>query len=327
MGASAGGVDALLKVLGDLPGDLPHAICVVLHLPATGSSVLAQILDRNCAMTVRTAAEGARLVPGHVYVAPPDRHLLVGDGRIELTSGPKENGVRPAVDALLRTLAGSYGPQSVAVVLSGALGDGSIGAREVASAGGQVIVQDPADALVPSMPERAIALVGDGAVILPADRIGAALVALRPARRQMREDALMTDPDDRRQGDMSRPEGGASAFTCPECGGPLWEHQVGDSSRFRCRIGHVYSEDAMIAEQGTGLETALWTALEALDERAELLRRTAERRARSHPHVGRRLAAAAVDAQERAALIRRALAGRGDGDDAFAVDVGAESAS
>src|SRR3954447_22486160 len=101
IGASAGGIDALLKVLGPIPADFPHAICVVVHLAATGTTALPQILNRRCKLTVLSAEQGLEIEPGHVYVAVPDLHLLVHDGRLELNRGPKENGVRPAVDSLL----------------------------------------------------------------------------------------------------------------------------------------------------------------------------------------------------------------------------------
>jgi two-component system chemotaxis response regulator CheB len=192
IGASAGGIDALLKVVGGLPRDLPHAIFVVLHLPATGSSVLAEILDRKCALTVTTAAHGERIARGRIYCAPPDAHVEVRAGWIVLTRGPKENGVRPAADVTLRSLARAVGPQAVAVVLSGALGDGSAGAEAVANAGGCVIVQDPADAIVASMPEHAIARVGAAARRLPADRIGAALAGLPAVAGAIGENAPVT---------------------------------------------------------------------------------------------------------------------------------------
>ena len=163
IGASAGGVDALTQIVAALPADLPHAILVVLHLPAGGRSLLAAILDRTCALPVSTAEDGQALAAGGVLVAPPDHHLLVRDGRVALTRGPKESAARPAVDAMLRSIALSSGPAGVAVVLSGALGDGSNGALMVARAGGMVIVQDPKDAIMPSMPEHALAAVGDKA--------------------------------------------------------------------------------------------------------------------------------------------------------------------
>ena len=181
IGASAGGIDALLRLLSVVPAEYRHAICVVLHVAPTGHSVLASILDRRCAVSVETAAHGQRVVPGHVYVAPPDRHLTVRRGRLDLARGPLVNGVRPAADPLLSSLAEDCGPAAVAVVLSGALGDGALGARAVAEAGGRVLVQDPAEALVTSMPERAIAETGAAAEVLTAAAIGEQLAKLGPA--------------------------------------------------------------------------------------------------------------------------------------------------
>jgi len=178
IGASAGGIEALLKVLAALPPEFPHAVCVVLHIPAKGDDLLAHVLDRRCPVTVQTARQGESLLPGRVYVAPSDRHLVVRGPILALTRGPKENGARPAVDPLLRSLAESFGTASVAVILSGALTDGAHGARAVADAGGRVLVQDPADARVSSMPRHAIEEVGGTAEILSAEAIGAALSRL-----------------------------------------------------------------------------------------------------------------------------------------------------
>ena len=280
IGASAGGIEALTKVLSGLPAGLPHVLCVTQHVAAAVPSALPVILGRHCSLPVSAAEHLAPLKAGHVYVAPPDRHVIVVDGRIELTRGPKENGVRPAIDTMLRSIAGC-GPRGVAVVLSGALGDGSGGASLVLQAGGDVFVQDPEDALVSSMPERALALVDGGARVLSADEIGHALAAL----------------DDVKEA--------------------IWEIREGDAIRYRCRVGHAYSEDAMIAEQGSAVEAALWSALEVLQERAELLRKAAERqdpntRLRAHFH------AAADDADVRVQLIRRAL-GTGDDENALSV--------
>lgn len=181
IGASAGGLDALLKVLGPLPAGFAHPVCVVLHLAPSGRSLLPQILDRRCALTAVPAEHGTVLEGGHVYVAQPDRHLMVRDGRIVLSQEPRESGSRPAVDAMLRSLASASRAAAVAVVLSGALGDGGRGARLVADAGGLVFVQDPAEAIVPSMPQRTLAAVGPAARVMPAAVIGAALAALDPA--------------------------------------------------------------------------------------------------------------------------------------------------
>ncbi len=157
LAASAGGVEALQRVVETLPADFPGALCVVLHIPATGRSLLAPILDRAGPLRAVLAQDGAPLRRGTIYVAPADHHLLVESTRVRLSQGPRENGVRPSADPLFRSLAECWGERAVAVVLSGALQDGSSGVAAVKRAGGTVIVQDPADALVPGMPEHALA--------------------------------------------------------------------------------------------------------------------------------------------------------------------------
>ena len=176
IGASAGGVDALTEIVRGLPPELDACVLIVLHLPAAGPSLLSRILARYSQLPVAQAQDGEPLPAGHVLVAPPDRHLLVVDGRIRLDDGPKENGARPAIDPTLRSLATAYGPRAIAVILSGALGDGAYGARAVAAVGGGVIVQDPHDAIVTSMPQHAIEAVGAAATVLHLDRIAAELV-------------------------------------------------------------------------------------------------------------------------------------------------------
>jgi two-component system chemotaxis response regulator CheB len=156
IGASAGGIDALQRLLRNLPEKLPAAICVVLHIPASSHSLLAQIIGRQTRLPVSQAVAGERLRRGHIYVAPPDSHLLVRAAHVHLDRGPKENGVRPAVDPLFRSVADAYGQRGIAVVLSGSLTDGAAGAVAVAAAGGAVLVQLPDDAVVPSMPEATL---------------------------------------------------------------------------------------------------------------------------------------------------------------------------
>ena len=247
VGASAGGVDALIRILRVLPADFPAAICIVLHVPATGRSLLAPILDRQTELEVGVPFDGEPLRPARVDVAPPDRHLTVAAGRLELGRGPKENGVRPAVDTMLRSLAAAYGVHTVGVILSGALGDGSLGAVAVKQAGGTVIVQDPDDATVPSMPESAIVAVGDVDEVLSASGIGQLLQRMAG---EIREELVRAGAGQSPDVEPERPDGPPSAFTCPECHGPLWEVSEGDLVRYRCRVGHAYSEDSMMVEQG-----------------------------------------------------------------------------
>jgi two-component system chemotaxis response regulator CheB len=175
--ASAGGLDVLRRVVADLPAGLPAAICVVLHIPATGRSLLAPILDRAGPLTAVVAQDQQPLRAGVIYVAPADHHLLVGRRLIALSHGPKENGVRPAADPMFRSLARSWGARAIGVVLSGALDDGSAGAVRLAEAGATVIVQDPATAIVPSMPASALAATPPD-YTLPPERIGGVLARL-----------------------------------------------------------------------------------------------------------------------------------------------------
>jgi two-component system chemotaxis response regulator CheB len=245
------------------------------------------------------ASDGAPLRRGTVYVAPADHHLLIRADRIELSSGPKENGVRPAADPMFRSLAQSWGSAAVAVVLSGALDDGAAGALAVAQAGGRVIVQDPDDALVPSMPVSALA-VTTAHDVLPVAEMGEALrryTETAVAKGEAQPDA--TEPE-------VRPT--LSGFACPECRGALSELREGDHARYRCRVGHAYSEEAMVAAQGTAVEAALWTALEGLEERSELLQQIAKRM-RDQSRTDERFTTDARDADDRAAIIRRILHG------------------
>jgi two-component system chemotaxis response regulator CheB len=311
--ASAVGVEALRRLVAQLPADFDAAICIVLHIPPTGRSLLAPILARGSALTVQAAENGAPLRPGTVFVAPADHHLLVRADTVELSRGPKENGVRPAADPLFRSLARAWGDCAVAVVLSGALDDGAAGAAAVAAAGGQVVVQDPSDALVTGMPSSTIAATTPDAVVA-IDELGATLQRLvaAPVPNPGKEAEVQIEPDPAElEGGPNRPEGPATGFTCPECNGAIWELRTGELVRYRCRVGHAYSEDAMVDAQGNAVEAALWAALEVLEERGELLRRIANRMDRA-PRTEHRFREGAREADERAAVIRRVLStGRG----------------
>ncbi|RKQ93925.1 two-component system chemotaxis response regulator CheB [Solirubrobacter pauli] len=306
--ASAGGVEALRRLVTELPADLDAALCVVLHIPPTGRSLLAPILDRDSALTAVLAEDGAPLRAGMIYVAPADHHLLVRNDRLELSRGPKENNVRPAADPLLRSLARSWGSCAVAVVLSGALDDGAAGAAVVANAGGAVLVQDPEDALAPGMPSAALSATTE-AEVRPLAQLAAAVErvvasAIPPLRE---EDTVTTEPGPAKSVDgPMHLDGPPTGFMCPECRGPVWEHQEGHVLRYRCRVGHAYSEEAMVDSQNNTVESALWAALEVLEERAALLTRIAVRPG-THDRTRARFERGAREAAARAENIRRVL--------------------
>ena len=190
IGASAGGVEALRTVVAGLPKDLPAAVLIVLHIPRSFPSALPAILGRSANVPVSAAVDGEALRPGRIYVAPPDRHLLALDQRVRLSSGASENGHRPAIDPLFRSAACTFGPRTVGVVLSGTRDDGAAGLAAIVAHGGAAVVQDPDDALHPSMPRAALQQVHSEHV-LPATKIGARIAQLV---RNEANDFSVTDP-------------------------------------------------------------------------------------------------------------------------------------
>ncbi|MGY1710581.1 chemotaxis protein CheB [Geodermatophilus sp. SYSU D00758] len=324
VGASAGGVEALRDLLAGLPAGLPAAVLVALHMPAGGRSALASVLARASALPVRPAEDGRPLEPGTVTVAVPDRHLMVSDGHVALTRGPSENGHRPAVDVLFRSAAVAAGPRVVAVVLSGALDDGAAGMVAVRTRGGVGVVQHPDDAMYASMPAHALEA-GGAEHSVPVAAMGALLARLvgEPADADppapsalMETETAMAGMDDRAMQADDRP-GTPSGFGCPTCHGALFAIREGGMERYRCRVGHAWSPEALSVEQAHALEGALWMALRGLEERATLSAHMQERAAaQGHPHSAARFRRRHEEAQGAAALLRRLLSeGRLGGED------------
>lgn len=315
VGASAGGVEALRDLVRRLPRDFPAAVVVVLHVPPTGRSALPEILARAGPLPARHAREGDALVPGEILVAPADRHLIVYDGAVTLSAGPKENGHRPAIDVLFRTAARVLGPRVMAVVLSGALDDGTAGAVAVKLRGGICLAQDPEEALHSSMPRSAIHagsvdIVGTVAEIAQslAELAGqpAPAVAL-PVTSLMDLEAEMADLDPRGFDDEHRP-GMPAGFSCPDCQGTLYQITEGGLGRFRCRVGHAWSPESLLAQQSSAYESALWMAMRSLEEKAVLSRKLAGRaRERGHPLSARKFEEQSGETQHAAALVRELI--------------------
>lgn len=312
IGASAGGVQALSDIVTQLPQDLPAAVFVVMHISPSGTSAMPAILSRAGRLPAVHPKDGEPILPGRIYVAPPDHHLVVEPGHVRLSRAPTENGHRPAVDVLFRTAAHVYRERTVGVVLTGNLDDGTAGLATLKRLGGTAIVQDPEEADYPGMPLSALRAVAVDHV-LPLLEIGPLLDRLARKPVEPPESALaqgdgdMKDKlewgDDREKGEF------ASGLTCPECGGALFEQSQLGIVHFRCRTGHAYSPESLLAEQGDALEASLWAAVRALEENAALARRMEKwmnQRGRS-PAGEERYGRRAAEAERHADALRRLL--------------------
>lgn len=315
IGASAGGVEAVASLVEALPRDLAAAVFVVVHFPPHATSVLPRILTRRGGMTAMHPEDGAPIELGCVYVAPPDRHLLVENGFVRLVRGPRENAARPAVDPLFRSAARAYGARVIGVVLTGNLDDGTAGLMAVKSAGGLAVVQDPDDAFYAGMPTSALRHVAADHVVplseipaLLASRVGEPVEQKGggPVARQQGTEVAISEMD--RAALESDRAGAPSGYACPECHGVLWEADEGGLPRFRCRVGHAYSIENLLAAQGSAMDAALWAAYRALEERAALTARMGARmQERGQASLALRYAEQTQETLQRAELIRRVL--------------------
>lgn len=311
IGASAGGLAVLCELMRGLPMRFPAALFVAVHTSADNPGVLPQILARFGPLPVAFARDGEAITRGRIYVAPPDYHLLVERGWVRVTRGPKENGFRPAVDSLFRTAARSYGPRTIGLVLSGALNDGTHGLSLIAEVGGVALAQDPQEALIPSMPLSAIQNVEVRRVLHSAE-IAGVLAEIVREQVEVPEGAVDREPDVGAGATSSQretPPGVPSGYTCPECGGAMWEvDPSGKLLRFRCHVGHGFTAEALIARQENDLDAAIWTALRTLEEHVALCRRVAGRAdERGLPGLAARYRRDADEGAMRAEVIRAAL--------------------
>jgi two-component system chemotaxis response regulator CheB len=284
IGGSAGSLDVLKMLVRGLPPDLPAALCITRHITSHAPNVLPQILAKHATLPTLSAVDGAELRPGHIYVAPPDHHLLVAPGHVRVTRSATENRFRPAIDPLFRSAALAYGPRVVGVILSGALDDGTAGLWAVKQRGGIAIVQDPQEAQHSSMPQSAMTYV-------PVDYcLAAAAIAPRlihlvqevieeegatPVPEELRIETRIAMEDNALESGLMD-LGHLSPFTCPECHGTLLQLRAGRFLRFRCHVGHAYSARSLLAELSESLDDAFWNTLRALDESIMLMQHIAE---------------------------------------------------
>jgi two-component system chemotaxis response regulator CheB len=298
IGGSAGGISALCSILRKLPADFPAPVLGVIHVDEH-SSHLAEVLQRCSELKVADPVKPEPIRPGHVYIAPSNRHLIVKSGCAMAVMGPRENRHRPSVDTLFRSAARNYRRAVVAVVLSGALDDGSAGALAVKARGGTVIVQDPNEAQISDMPANVLKQV-KSARCMRLEEIPAVLLRLAssngtPTLPEVKGEHC-TDPEDVEVAKDNEP----LAMTCPDCGGALLETRDGKTRQWRCHVGHRFSLNSFTDAQSDAVERALWVAIRKLREREAIQEQLAKDRS-IRPELRKRYkengAAAAGDIQ------------------------------
>ncbi len=279
VGTSAGGLQALIKLTSQLPVDFPAAILVVQHISADATgSVLLDELKKCSKMKCAHAKNGMLISHGHLYIAPSDHHLLITEGnKILITKGAHENRWRPGIDPLFRSAAAAFGNKVIGIILTGYLDDGTAGMLAIKRCGGVCIVQDPADAQYPAMPQNALNQVKIDYCIPIAEMGGilSKLVSKKLAKSKPVPKDILIEVEIAKRVLSNLPSvnalGDQVPFNCPGCGGVLWKVDSGINMRFRCHTGHSYTSKILLAEQTKLLNETMWTALRMFEERKNLL--------------------------------------------------------
>jgi two-component system chemotaxis response regulator CheB len=314
IGGSAGSIEPLKVILAQLPADLPAAVLIVIHVPATSTGIFTTVAAASCAMPVKSAEDGDLIVNGKVYLAPPDHHLLIVKDRLRLGRGPRENLVRPSIDPLMRSAALFYGSRTIGVILSGLMNDGASGLATIKRAGGIALVQAPIEAASRDMPIAALEAT-------TVDRSGSAAELVSAIMQYVGEPPGKPKPlpaDVRVEVEIAagrnidttviREIADVAPLTCPDCGGVLSQMKDAQPIRFRCQVGHAYTAQTLQDTQENAVDEAVRVALRIIEERAELVSRmakdarAADRWSMAEMHEGR-----AKEYRDYANILRKAV--------------------
>lgn len=280
IGASAGGLDALTEMVQTLQKGLDVAYCIVLHLSRKGiGDFVVHRLSQATSISCSLAEDGAEIKKDSIYIARPNQHLLVKDNTLILGGGPEENRFRPSIDVLFRSAAVAYSSYAVGIILSGMLDDGTSGMWAIKRSGGTCVVQDPNQAEYPEMPLSIINnMEADHVVTL--DEIGSLIATIakqkKGRKKPVPQDVILESQIAERTAvsiDTIEKIADTSVFACPDCGGNLWEMKDDIIKRYRCHIGHAYTEKDLVVKQAEIASNTLWVALRMMEERKHLLKK------------------------------------------------------
>ena len=314
VGASAGGVEALLGFMRGLPADLPAAIFIVQHIPAYAHSRLDTILQGHTTLRVARGVDGEEIHAGCVYIAPPDRHLLVEDDRVIISRGPRENRFRPAVDTLFRSAAHAYRERVIGIVLSGALNDGTSGMWTIKRFGGLAMVQDPEEAMFSDMP-LGVMQYTEVDYVRKVGEMGALLGDF--CRRELHPSTQSDDVNKnllRIEVDIAKgknglemgilEEGTPSPLACPECHGALTEFKEGKLVRYRCHTGHAHTAESLLASVNMNIEKSMWEVMRGLEESRLVLEHLADQMGGGDEEIAERYRTRARQMQDQAIRVQ-----------------------
>jgi two-component system, chemotaxis family, protein-glutamate methylesterase/glutaminase len=269
IGGSAGSLETLRAIARQFPGDFPGTIFVVAHI-GQSRSALPDLLERAGKLASSHPPEEEPIRPGHIYVAPPDRHLVIEDDKVCLSRGPREHFTRPAIDPLFRSAARAYGPRVIGVVLSGRGSDGATGLDAIRRAGGLAVVEDPSEAAFPEMPATAV-FIAKPQFVVRAPKIPPFLLRLSDEIAEM--PGLQEGAPAAMEMEKLAPP---VAFSCPECGGALRPIRETGLLQYHCHIGHRIGAMELLESQTEGIEKGVNTAIRMLNEQAEFARQMIE---------------------------------------------------
>jgi two-component system chemotaxis response regulator CheB len=283
IGASAGGLNAIGELLSFLSPDINAAIGIVIHTPSQGSNAwVVPRLQKHTSLPCRLATDRLPLEKGVIYLAPANYHLLVKEDKLLLGRGPMEGRWRPSIDTGFRSAAASWDSHCIGIILTGLLDDGTSGMAAIKNCGGLCIVQDPAEAEYPDMPLSVLRNIEpDHCVPL------SGMVSILEERTSSRIEHTAVPDAIQKEAALSEQAAASigalaemathSVYTCPDCGGGLWQMKNGSLCHYRCHIGHTYTEWELMAGQLRGIENTLWVALRMMEERRNLLTNLSEK--------------------------------------------------